>query len=111
LHVEAMTVLSGYRWPGNIRELENVLRSVSLFSDGAEIRVQDFADYTELVRPGAAAARGPGAAKDAPTETPAENGSVREAIETPSRATGVEDGLYDRALAEGLSLKELKPRI
>jgi Nif-specific regulatory protein len=32
---EAMARLSEYRWPGNIRELQNLLRSLAAFSDGA----------------------------------------------------------------------------
>jgi len=30
----AMNALLRYHWPGNIRELENVIRSLSLFADG-----------------------------------------------------------------------------
>src|SRR5580704_260638 len=38
---EAMDVLSAYTWPGNIRELENVIERAVLFCDAQKVRVQD----------------------------------------------------------------------
>ena len=35
---EALTLLTNYRWPGNIRELENVIERCILFTDGPEIQ-------------------------------------------------------------------------
>lgn len=47
----AMEVLLAYPWPGNIRELENVLEQAMVLSDGTEL---DVADLPERVRrPGA----------------------------------------------------------
>jgi two-component system, NtrC family, response regulator AtoC len=40
---EAMERLTGYGWPGNIRELENVIERAVLFADGARIRLEDLA--------------------------------------------------------------------
>jgi DNA-binding NtrC family response regulator len=40
---EAMERLSHYAWPGNIRELENVIERAVLFADGARIRLEDLA--------------------------------------------------------------------
>jgi nitrogen regulation protein NR(I) len=38
---EALDVLASYAWPGNIRELENVIERAVLFCDGQKLRAQD----------------------------------------------------------------------
>ncbi len=38
---EALDLLSAYGWPGNIRELENVMERAVLFCDGSKLRVED----------------------------------------------------------------------
>ncbi|HZX64458.1 MAG TPA: sigma-54 dependent transcriptional regulator [Myxococcales bacterium] len=38
---DALTCLMAYSWPGNIRELENVLERTILFAEGPHIRLQD----------------------------------------------------------------------
>jgi DNA-binding NtrC family response regulator len=38
---DALTCLMAYSWPGNIRELENVLERTILFTEGPLIRLQD----------------------------------------------------------------------
>ena len=45
----ALARLSAYGWPGNIRELENVIERAMLFADGAKIRERDLPP--ELVSP------------------------------------------------------------
>src|SRR6185312_17335647 len=41
---EAMERLAAYGWPGNIRELENVIERAVLFADGTRIRLDDLAE-------------------------------------------------------------------
>lgn len=38
---EALELLVGYRWPGNIRELENVIERCVLFTNGSVIQAED----------------------------------------------------------------------
>ncbi|MBK8173092.1 MAG: sigma 54-interacting transcriptional regulator [Sandaracinaceae bacterium] len=42
---EALRLLSAHRWSGNVRELDNVLRSATLFSDGQLLDAADFAAF------------------------------------------------------------------
>ena len=41
VEAEALDILSAYTWPGNIRELENVMERSVLFCDAQKLRVED----------------------------------------------------------------------
>ncbi len=41
---EALVLLKGYSWPGNIRELENMMERVIVFADGPQIVARDLPD-------------------------------------------------------------------
>jgi two-component system, NtrC family, response regulator AtoC len=59
---DALAVLQTYAWPGNIRELENLMERVLLFADGPLITAKDLPDSVKL-SPGSqagASAVGPG---------------------------------------------------
>ncbi len=45
LSPEAMQMLEDYRWPGNIRELENVIKRAAILSANETLHVQDFAFF------------------------------------------------------------------
>ena len=60
---KALGRLQAYRWPGNIRELENVLSRAAILCDGETIRSHDL-DLVGLDRPPGAAAAGGGGESD-----------------------------------------------
>jgi two-component system, NtrC family, response regulator AtoC len=45
---EAMHILRAYPWPGNIRELENLMERVILFADGPHIEVKDIPEAVRV---------------------------------------------------------------
>jgi DNA-binding NtrC family response regulator len=66
---KAVARLESYRWPGNIRELENVLSRAAILCDGEIIRSHDL-DMLGLDRPHGAAGAGPGSGDDDRIELP-----------------------------------------
>ena len=53
---EAEDLLVNFAWPGNVRQLENVLHRAAILADGGTIRVQDLPPEVSRVAPGASAA-------------------------------------------------------
>jgi DNA-binding NtrC family response regulator/tetratricopeptide (TPR) repeat protein len=49
LAADALEVLRRHAWPGNVREFENTIRSVTLFADGPVLSAEHFAEYAGLV--------------------------------------------------------------
>src|SRR5262249_9347845 len=102
---DALARLVAYHWPGNIRELENLMERTMLFCEGPEIRVSDLPAEISGVPPAPApvaeeAARGvplaavvPGASGSVPTPS-----SLKEAVRLETER--VERELIQRALDE-----------
>jgi DNA-binding NtrC family response regulator len=106
---EAEATLMAWRWPGNIRELENVLRSVALLCDGAEIQRADLASFVPVT-----AGRAPLQPDPAPepvVETPREIVTPRDPPAPGGEPASPEVTVYEALLREGVSLHELKKRI
>ncbi len=92
----AIDLLGRCAWPGNIRELKNVVRSALLLSDGEHLDVEDLAEYPELAtllvhQESAMAGE---EAPDAPPDEGAASASY-----------------YQQVLSSGLSLREFKQRV
>jgi PAS domain S-box-containing protein len=57
---ETMEALQNYSWPGNIRELRNVIERAAIITQGTRLRLLDSLEATPLARPASAAAAPPG---------------------------------------------------
>ena len=89
---EALAEMQAYPWPGNIRELENLIERTLLFADGPRIGVSDLPQH---LRSGALAASPSGA-----TPLPAAAGETGMKDIVKQRAAELEKGLITRALEE-----------
>ena len=89
---EALAEMQSYPWPGNIRELENLIERTLLFADGPRIGVSDLPQH---LRSGALAASPSGA-----TPLPAAAGETGMKDIVKQRAAELEKGLITRALEE-----------
>jgi two-component system response regulator AtoC len=85
---DAVDLLSRYPWPGNIRELENVIERTLLFCDGPVVRAQDL--------PAELTGRIGGATPMAPI--PPAGVGLKDAVRLTTQA--VEREMIERALAE-----------
>jgi two-component system, NtrC family, response regulator len=103
----ALACLSRYSWPGNIRELENVMERAVLFSEGAVITPDDLPDTLRAPEarreePSQAAAASPGQApppgQEAQAATPHVIGPLKEIVR--QHTENLEKSLIMRALEE-----------
>jgi DNA-binding NtrC family response regulator len=79
LEPDALEALGGYGWPGNIRELENVIERTLLFCDSDRIRAQDLPP--EVVQPSGKQVRAAPATKPAAAQAAADGSrSLKEVV-------------------------------
>ena len=91
---EALERLTGYAWPGNIRELENVIERAVLFADGVRIRVDDL---PEDVRSGRA--QGAQSSGHTPQPPPVEPSALPPDSGRGAAAASAVDGLKEQVKA------------
>jgi sigma-54 specific flagellar transcriptional regulator A len=82
---DALELLARHRWSGNVRELDNVLRAVSLFAEGMVITAEDLVSNVEDLR---------AVAQAAPSSAPPPM-ALRPTLLTPSPAFADERGEND----------------
>jgi DNA-binding NtrC family response regulator len=103
----AMEKLTGYGWPGNIRELENVIERAVLFADGVSITVGDLPEDVRGARedglrsksdPAIDHAREPHDSSPHEGGTPAPSDGLKEQVK--AAMSRLEKDLIDRALRQ-----------
>ena len=57
IEAKAFKRLMRYDWPGNIRQLEMVLKNAALFCDGHELSIGDFSAFPEIMNAGVATSK------------------------------------------------------
>ncbi|WP_375773500.1 sigma-54 dependent transcriptional regulator [Archangium gephyra] len=90
---DAMALLQAYNWPGNIRELENLIERVLLFADGPSITAKDL---PEPVRQGSGTPAP--ALSAAPLEAATGEGGLKDIVRM--KAAELEKDLITKALEE-----------
>ncbi|HYO74004.1 MAG TPA: sigma-54 dependent transcriptional regulator [Archangium sp.] len=90
---DAMALLQAYNWPGNIRELENLIERVLLFADGPSITAKDL---PEPIRQGSGTPAP--ALPAAPLEASTGEGGLKDIVRM--KAAELEKDLITKALEE-----------
>ncbi len=105
---DAVQFLASYRWPGNVREMENFVRSILLFTEGDEIGRDELGHFREFFSVDDLDESLP------PVDTQVvPRSEVVKELEKPVRLPTVnpEDLLVDRVIGDELSLADLKDQL
>ncbi|MEZ4460422.1 MAG: sigma-54 dependent transcriptional regulator [bacterium] len=100
-----MKHLMRYSWPGNIRELQNFVRSILLFVEGHEVTMADLDDFQDFFISGEF--------EDISVELPdlAPRPTFAPAATQTDMGRDPEDVLVDKIVNQGMCLNELKKRL
>jgi two-component system, NtrC family, response regulator PilR len=113
ISAEAIEALQAYAFPGNVRELENVLERALTLSTGAEITA-DHVRLRSAARPAAADPAAPGTTAPTAAEAGAALGTHLESIERDAIIKALEKTRYNKTAAAkllGMSFRALRYRI
>lgn len=99
---EVLRFLASYSWPGNIRELQNFVKSILLFVEGDTVEMSHLNDFSEFFADGEVDLELPEIDYEVDLE---EYEDIGETFEDP------EEALVEQIIAEGLSLASIKKRL
>ncbi len=99
---EVMRFLASYSWPGNIRELQNFVKSILLFVEGDTVEMNHLQEFSEFFAGGEVDFELPEIDYEVNLE---EYEDIGETYEDP------EEALVEQIIAEGLSLASIKKRL
>lgn len=107
---EVLELLARYSWPGNIRELQNFIKSILLFVEGDIVQLSDLEDFNDFFVSGSFIEH---FALELDEEVQRQGVDSPIAFPGKSHNEGIdaEDILISRIVHEGLSLNELKHRL
>ncbi|HVK69780.1 MAG TPA: sigma-54 dependent transcriptional regulator [Polyangium sp.] len=88
---DALERLASYGWPGNIRELENVIERAVLFADGARIRLEDLSEEVRSNTGPSSAASASASASAEGTRAPSPSSPDPQQGESASIADGLKE--------------------
>jgi transcriptional regulator with GAF, ATPase, and Fis domain len=112
LSPDALELLSRHRWSGNVRELENALRAVSLFADGnvitASCLLENVEDLRPLARTQSILAPVPSSADPIEPGDDSEEGDIESLPAGEANATSV---AYSQVRQGTISLSDMKRQI
>jgi two-component system response regulator PilR (NtrC family) len=114
LSADAVTLLKDYAFPGNVRELENVLERALTLSTGGEITAEHIRLRSAARAPGAEAAAPGTSVAPAAVDAGAALGSQLESIERDAIIKALEKTRYNKTAAAkllGMSFRALRYRI
>jgi len=101
----AMAALRAHSWPGNIRELRNVVELVTLMREGKQVRVRDLPDVVQRALPAAASRSDARTTIEVSLDEPLD-ASIRRVLDA---ALEIEAGNRSRAAARlGISLRTMQ---
>ncbi|MBA2661803.1 MAG: sigma 54-interacting transcriptional regulator [Bradymonadaceae bacterium] len=111
---DAMRFLCAYSWSGNIRELENFVKSILLFVEGELVEMAHILEFKEFFADGEVDLSLPEIAYDFGSDVICAASATPAPKLTPGLADSeidAEEALVNHIVAEGLSLTKLKKRL